>query len=606
MLDRLRTYRRLGLRNLLRVISYRIALKTGFLKYNLPNGSSIIGPYFLQIPLAHRINSEFGFSSEILGFGWLKHSVSEIPDWHMSIENNKIHQLSLKHWTDIPDYTNEVGDIKAIWEFSRFDWVVKFAINYVKSGDTLWLDKLNEWLEDWSSKNPANIGPNWKCGQEASIRVMHLALASHILRQSNSPTNSLQLLINEHIERITPTVSYAIGQDNNHGTSEAAALFIGGSWLAKVNGSRKAEKWYEQGRFWLENRAKRLIEEDGTFSQYSINYHRVMLDTLTLVELWRSWFSLEKFSKLFYDKTHKAIHWQSSMIMSNSGDVPNLGANDGAQLIQLSESNYRDYRPSVQLATAVFFGKRAYRETGSYDEPCKLLEVSSKGEVPHLRSQVFDDGGYVIFRNSSVCLLFNYPKFHFRPSQSDVLHIDLWVAGENLLRDGGTYSYNTDEKWLKYFSGTESHNTIQFDNRDQMPRISRYLFGEWLNSSISSNTIVDENNEQRFEAGYKDKLGVAHSRKVVLQKSELFVTDTISGFNKQAILRWRLMPGDWKLTENGTVLGNISLIIEATTEIKRIEIVDGWESRYYLKKTFLPVLEVEVNCDSVITSQVSW
>ena len=67
-------------------------------------------------------------------------------------------------------------------------------------------------------------------------------------------------------------------------------------------------------------------------------------------------------------------------------------------------------------------------------------------------------------------------RFRFRPSQADAMHVDLWVKDQNLLSDAGTYSYNTDARWLKYFPGTQSHNTVQFDDRDQMPRLGRFLF----------------------------------------------------------------------------------------------------------------------------------
>ena len=49
------------------------------------------------------------------------------------------------------------------------------------------------------------------------------------------------------------------------------------------------------GRYWLENRVAHLVEPDGSFSQYSINYHRVLLDTLCMVEIWRRAINLPMF-----------------------------------------------------------------------------------------------------------------------------------------------------------------------------------------------------------------------------------------------------------------------------------------------------------------------
>ena len=41
-------------------------------------------------------------------------------------------------------------------------------------------------------------------------------------------------------------MAYALGQQNNHGTSEAAALFIGGSWLEQLGDPRGA-RWSRIG-----------------------------------------------------------------------------------------------------------------------------------------------------------------------------------------------------------------------------------------------------------------------------------------------------------------------------------------------------------------------
>ena len=44
----------------------------------------------------------------------------------------------------------------------------------------------------------------------------------------------------------------------------------------------EAKEWADIGRIWLEDRALRLIGRHGSFSQSSLNYHRLMLDTFVL------------------------------------------------------------------------------------------------------------------------------------------------------------------------------------------------------------------------------------------------------------------------------------------------------------------------------------
>jgi hypothetical protein len=123
--------------------------------------------------------------------------------------------------------------------------------------------------------------------------MMQLLLAAKLLNQQ--PSECLIRFVSEHCQRIASTLAYAMAQNNNHGTNEAAALFIGGSWLEKLD--KKAIYWQKIGRRWLENRAKYLIETDGSFSQYSVNYHRVMLDTVWMAEFWRREVGKKAFSE---------------------------------------------------------------------------------------------------------------------------------------------------------------------------------------------------------------------------------------------------------------------------------------------------------------------
>ena len=175
------------------------------------------------------------------------------------------------------------------------------------------------------------------------------------------------------------------------------------------------------------------------------------------------------------------------MVAPASGDGPNLGANDGARLLQFTDSDYRDYRPSVQLGMALFLDRSVYSGKGLGTHQLAWLGVSeSDGDAPIYTDCDYDDGGYKILRAGETSLILRYPKFRYRPGQSDALHIDLWFRGTNLLGDAGSYSYYSKPDLSEYFSGTIAHNTVQFDDRDQMPRLSRFLFGGWLKTNFFS------------------------------------------------------------------------------------------------------------------------
>lgn len=586
----------LGLLNLFRVFKYRIGVKTGLnpvqkIAAQMPSGS-----FF-----AHTQKQETVFepSYQLTAFGWKSYAIGQYPNWFYSPLTGANFANTAKSWFEIPDFDANVGDIKGIWEASRFDWLLHFVLKHHESHDRAELAQLDQWLNNWCEKNKAYLGPNWKCGQEASIRVMHLISALIGLNQLKAPSQNLISLIELHLKRIAPTIDYAIAQDNNHGTSEAAALFIGGSLLNSVNQTKLYSTWKSLGRKWLENRASKLIMQDGGFSQYSVNYHRVMLDSYCLAEIIRQKLSLPKFSQHLYTQMGKATNWLY-ILTQQDGDAPNLGANDGAKLLPVSATDYRDFRPTVQLASTLFCQHSYYAESGNYDEVLDFFGINkvqkSDFNLPN-KNVLFDSSGLITAENSTFFIAFKLPVFKFRPSQSDALHLDVWCKGENILRDGGTYSYNSSSEDLEYFSGTESHNTVQFDDHSQMPRLSRFLFGAWLKPE-NLNYQKDQ-----FSCGYQDNWGCKHQRNIVLKDKSIFVTDQVSGFKDQAVLRWRLQPGQWELKDKKICNGAISVEIETDNEVE-ITLSSGFESRYYYQKTVLPVLEVKVKQSSTIITVI--
>ncbi|MEM7041370.1 MAG: heparinase II/III-family protein, partial [Pseudomonadota bacterium] len=186
-----------------------------------------------------------------------------------------------------------------------------------------------------------------------------------------------------------------------------------------------------------------------------------------------------------------------------------------------------------------------------------------------------------------------FPSFAFRPAHADALHLDLWVDGVNLLRDSGSFSYNPAPGVSPDLRATAAHNTIEFDGRDQMPRLGRFLFGSWLHPSEVGDLVEDENG-LAWSGAYRDNDGCYHRRTVSCSGAVWRIRDEIEGQETKAVLRWRLAPGDWTL--DGMMLqGALAhLSIEADQPPKSVRLVDGKESRYYLDLETIPVLEVEL------------
>ncbi|HBH37856.1 MAG TPA: heparinase, partial [Curvibacter sp.] len=275
-------------------------------------------------------------------------------------------------------------------------------------------------------------------------------------------------------------------------------------------------------------------------------------------------------------------------------------------LLPLTDTSYRDFRPSLQLAMVLFAGRRALGAPGAWDHALSWLGLVAPAEVAApAGSYQSDKGGFAILRRGAGMAMLRYPRFRFRPSQADALHLDLSLGGDNLLRDAGTYSYNTEAVWMDYFGGTAGHNTVQFDGRDQMPKLSRFLWGNWLRTS-STEGLLENAADVHFSAAYRDAQGACHRRRVFLGEGHLRVEDEVAGFRQRAVLRWRLAPGHW--TREGIRLTNgaHTLMVQGSMPIIRCEITEGWESRHYLEKTPVPVLEVEIEKAGTLTTDYQW
>jgi hypothetical protein len=597
----------LGVRNVLRVAVHRFLKKTRYYQWILPIAAVPSGEVFSDPPApaggtgydgacAH---ADTVLSGRLELFGCESLAGPVPPAWLTNPKTGKTSVAFDQHWSRIPDFDPDLGDIKLIWEQSRFHWILVFARAYLQSGKRHYIEHANAWCRDWNQCNPVNRGPNWMCGQETAIRLNHILLADALLQPDGPRSDFLEALVRAHCQRIAASVSYAVAQSNNHVISEAVGLFLGGTWLAKHSPStanvRKGTKWQKRGRSLLEDSVSRLVMADGSFSQYSTTYHRLLLDTLSIAEWWRSRMGQPKFSEPFYAKARKATYWLRNFVDEDSGDVPNIGANDGALVYALTDGGHRDFRPTVQLAGVLFCQENIYGD-GPWREALETLGIVAHTypRPDQLGTACFPIGGFAVLRSTRDAsrMYCRFPNFEFRPSQSDILHVDLWSSGVNLLRDGGSYTYARQED-ARYFAGTASHNTCQFDDHDQMPRLGRFLFGKWLRTQ--SLALESDDERLRFAASYTDHLGCRHERTVSRSPAGWVVVDDIGGHREKAVLCWRLSPdADWIQMENGLKSDLASLTFSSASSFQRIDLVTGWESRSYMSRTELPVVEIEL------------
>lgn len=603
------TIRRLGIRNVAYIAWYRNSLRWGWRHRVFPIGKPYaahdifqpVPPVACRQPWRAAITraADDLCAGTMPYFAWHRHNLGNPPDWFLNPWTGARLAPPYPHWQDIHEFNIPSGDIKIIWEPSRFAWLLILARAYRVTANPQYLKTLNQWIHDWIQHNPANQGVNWKCGQECAIRLGHALLTAKLLDQERRFSLALVLFVTEHAARIEPNLRYAMAQDNNHGTSEAAGLWLAGAWLNNVAGAnqhlrRQARRWIQTGRYWLENRLARLVASDGVFAQYSVTYQRMLLDTLSMIVYWQRLLGEPPFSSRFMDRAKAALHWLFQVCDPISGDAPNGGANDGTLLFPLHDCGYRDFRPSVQLAAAVLTGERIYAEGGAWDEPLFWLSLPTPKTPARVgfQSMNCNESGYAKLQTEETWALIRYPRFHFRPSHADALHLDIWSRGRNVVRDAGSYCYYGDADGQTFFPTVRAHSTAQFDGHDQMPRLSRFLYGAWLIDGPASG-IVERNGECSWEGAYRNYYGANHRRRVVLRGRQYDIYDSLSDYYRQAVLRWRLLPVDWRLA--GPCLTSSIAVIEITSHQPVVlSLGESWESLCYWQRSKIPVLTVTV------------
>lgn len=389
------------------------------------------------------------------------------------------------HWTEINDYSATAGDIKFVWERARFAWlydVIRYDHHFGKDNAKLVFEAILSWIE----ANPVNCGPHYKCSQEISLRVLNWTFALYFYRHSPALTNELfdhiQYAIYWQLHHVYHNINFSrIAVRNNHAITETLTLYLGGLLFPSLP---EAAQWKARGRKWFEQEIAYQIYNDGTFLQFSMNYHRVVIQLLTWA-LQLSTLNGEVFAPVVREKALKSLSFLRVCMNDGNGWLPNYGANDGALFFGLNNHHYRDYRPQLQALSMLLQVDAAfpdiYEDTWWYG--ISPFEFKTKVLEENKAIYAFPEGGYYICREKDTLTMLRCGSHKDRPSQADNLHLDIWHHNENLLMDAGSYKYNTDEETLRYFMGTASHNTVMLGNYDQMLKGPRFIWYNWSQCS---------------------------------------------------------------------------------------------------------------------------
>lgn len=508
-----------------------------------------------------------------------------------------------QHWTKVNDFSREAGDIKFVWEKSRFSWlltVCRYDYHYDEDHAEFAISQILDWID----KNPLNCGPNYKCSQETSIRILNWLFALNFYRKSKALTevrwDTIITSIYWQTDHVMKNINFSrIAVRNNHAITETLTLYLMGMMFPMM---KDANTWKKKGKKWFEEEIAYQIEDDGTFIQDSMNYHRVVIQLLTYAIAIADK-NDEKFSDFVYEKAYKSLNFLYQCQEPTNGWLPNYGNNDGALFFPLSDNDYRDYKPQLDALHGLLTGESLYE---GFLEDAQWIGCSmpqNRKVFEGIKKQYglvkFEKSGYYLIREIDTLSFIRCGLFKDNGS-TDQLHLDVWYKGQNVLMDGGSYMYNTDDRTVRYFAGTESHNTLMLGDHDEMQKGMRFIW--FYPPTLLSASVHEENDAYVFEGvvnAFKQIGDGITIQRVVKKKKgtpEWVIKDKVEGAPDDMIKRqlWH--------TEDCFTVQDSSFKLVFDSEAERFE-KDGWMSDYYGVK--FPIAQIEFQTkENIITTTI--
>ncbi len=531
------------------------------------------------------------FSHEYLNYGTPK-------QYHYNPITNVTVDHTL-HWSQIPDF-GTLGDIKIPWELSRFPHFYSYMKAHKITQEQKYIDAFKNDMSEWLEQNQFPNGMNFKCGQEITFRIFAILIAVNYFEPflDKEFINKITKYFIVSGYRIEENIDYAvISVRNDHAISEAIGLILLG--LLFHEKTPDATNWLKMGRKILLGELNRQIYSDGSYLCHSFIYQREVLDELSLLLLIlkKNYPEENNLIEQITLKNTQMVYFLYSFTQDN-GFLPNYGSNDGANLFPIMESDYRDFRCHLNFASAVA------NNTVLFDTHFDLLDLFSISDYTTVLPQKqykFDDGGYYILKNSNLFLFTRCHTYRDRPSQNDMLHLDIWHKGKNIFCDTGTYSYNTDRVFQNNFTGVQGHNTVMINNTDQMQQVLNFGYSNWTKAECleCNNHVFTGQNY-----AYLKNFGITHKRHIALEENKITVTDTINNISSKTNIKQI-----WNTKYDVNVIDTTTLQIEnciISSNVKyRVE--DNYISDYYnsyrVGKRIIFEIEVEDNTKIITTME---
>lgn len=518
------------------------------------------------------------------------------------------------------------SDIKTLWEVGRFPQAFHLAraAAWCPEQAPRYSDAFSRQLQWFLAENPVGLGVHWASGQEIAFRLLSwifgLAAFERLGLANACDLQAVAGALLEGARHVEANISYAErAVYNNHLLSEALLLYVVG---VAFPGSPETKRWRARGESLLLEQAEVQFYRDGGYLQNSHTYQRIAIHDLLVACLVRRGLGAE-LPGPWLGALERSLEFLSAHQCEVTGRLPNFGPNDGGLPLPLSCSDYADFRPTLQALSLLCRGERCY-PPGPHDEFAAWTLGPEALDAPlrprQLKSASFRTSGYHVLRSGApgTFASFRCGSVLDRFGQMDMLSLDLWWRGQNVVADPGTYRYNAAPRWHRHFTSTAAHSTLTVAGLDQMLHYRQFkcLYptpAQLLRFESGARWAICSGEHSGFARVLP---GCVHRRTVAWIEPDLWVVvDRVQRVEGQSVrLHWQLGAFPWRqpaphLVTLETPAGEFSLAVFSEAGVgASLEVAQGqespprgWISRYYGEKEPAPSVSLARGARGTLT-----
>lgn len=485
-------------------------------------------------------------------------------DWHHTLD--RAESWPRGHWSEI-DYKklSHLGDIKPCWEMNRHQFFPLLALAFIGTGNVKYTVALSQFIHTWCDQNVPETGVNYISGLEIGLRCISWIYAEKILRGTEAlDAKTLERLHRNiwsqarHLHQYLPYTGRT-GR-NNHLIGEAASLaYIALSYPEFADSA----KWLDDALYALWPALDEQVTPDGMHFEGSFGYHVFVTEFILIL------FSEMKLQRrpvpakcqTLLEKMADAV----ARMRLPDGALPDVNDSDGGFALPLPLGPVERAGCLLSAATALYHRPDFRAAAGT---PWNLYGHLLLGEDGAMDYRVVPDYPFApprlaVLKNAGLAMLRGergdaaFIKNNPDPfpcsghNHADLLSVLMTLDGRPVLADAGTFRYSADRGYRNALRGTQAHNTVTVDKREQAT--PRGNFGWTSKTQAGAFHTLETQGFAAVDADHDSFGDIRHRRLLAwLEREKAYVViDRLSGAHAHYFEQFWHFPHDTRLEDEG-------------------------------------------------------